>query len=103
MGLCVNWSVEVLLNEGFCNNNISGGRKLHNSSYEFLMWESVVYKSTLLAKHSHFQLNISLRMCEGIIGCFQLTESDNFEEYLEALEIPVPMRKMMALAKPKVR
>ena len=47
--------------------------------------------------------NISLNMCEGIIGCFQLTESENFEEYLEALEIPVPMRKMMAMAKPKVK
>ena len=42
-------------------------------------------------------------MCEGILGCFQLTESDNFEEYLEALEMPLPMRKMMAMAKPKVR
>ena len=68
-----------------------------------MMWENVVYKSPLVAKHSYFQLNIGLRMCEGIIGCFQLTESDNFEEYLEALEIPVPMRKMMAIAKPKVR
>ena len=67
------------------------------------MWESVVDKSLLVANYSYFQLNLRLRMCEGILGCFQLTESDNFEEYLEALEMPLPMRKMMAMAKPKVR
>ena len=67
------------------------------------MWGNVVYKRSFCAKHSYFHLDIDFRMCEGIIGCFQLTESENFEEYLEALELPNPMRKMMALAKPKVR
>ena len=67
------------------------------------MWGNVVYKRSFCAKHSYFQLDIGFRMCEGILGCFQLTESENFEEYLEALELPNPMRKMMALAKPKVR
>ena len=44
-----------------------------------------------------------MNMCEGILGCFKLTESENFEEYLEALEIPQSIRKMMAGATPKVR
>ena len=67
------------------------------------MWGNVVYKMGFAAKHSYFQLDFGFKMCEEIIGCFQLTESENFEEYLEALELPGPMRKMMALAKPKVR
>ena len=60
--------------------------------------------SLLKWRNSSWLLEILLmNMCEGILGCFKLTESENFEEYLEALEIPQSIRKMMAGATPKVR
>jgi len=41
-------------------------------------------------------------MAEKLVGCFVHKESENMEEYLEALEIPESMRKMMLEMNPTV-
>ena len=41
-------------------------------------------------------------MADKLVGCFVHKESENMEEYLEALEIPESMRKMMLEMNPTV-
>ena len=41
-------------------------------------------------------------MSEAIVGCFKHVKSENFEEYLEAIDLPLPVRKMMTSVDPRV-
>merc|ERR1711868_18735 len=49
------------------------------------------------------ELGISFpKMSEAIVGCFKHVKSENFEEYLEAMDLPLPARKMMSSVDPIV-
>ena len=41
-------------------------------------------------------------MAEQLVGCYQHVTSENLEEFLETMDIPGPMRTMMANTEPKV-
>ena len=41
-------------------------------------------------------------MAEQLVGCYQHVTSENLEEFLETMDIPGPMRNMMANTEPKV-
>ena len=41
-------------------------------------------------------------MADQLVGCYQHVSSENLEEFLETMDIPGPMRSMMANTEPKV-
>ena len=57
----------------------------------------------MLTLKSINELGISFpKMSEAIVGCFKHVKSENFEEYLEAIDLPLPVRKMMTSVDPRV-
>merc|ERR1712117_68726 len=49
----------------------------------------------------HF-LILPTKMADQLVGCYQHVSSENLEEFLETMDIPGPMRSMMANTEPKV-
>ena len=73
---------------------------MRNEFYTFItnfpLTHAYTYQSVSPQNISNFM------MADAIIGCFKHVKSENFEEYLEAMDLPLPARKMMSSVDPIV-